>query len=51
MGDPIAIGRILVARLRKYMREKTARNNIIAIPILDLVAWGAPNESSAAATF
>jgi len=46
MGDPIGIARILVAQLRKYMREKTPHNNIIAIPILDLLAWGAPNGAS-----
>jgi hypothetical protein len=39
--DTRELAKLLVEQLRWYMREKLPHNNIIAIPVLDLFAWGA----------
>ena len=37
------LARMLVGSLRKYMREKTPKNNIVRVPVLQLAVWSAPD--------
>jgi len=35
------LAKLLAEQIRRYMREQTPHNNIIALPVMNLLAWAA----------
>ena len=48
--DHRTLAKALVEQLRRYTREKTPHNNIVAIPVVDLFAWAGATEPMSASS-